>query len=38
LNDAHIGWLMLGWLLAFWAGFDVQRRVTGWWQARRAKA
>jgi hypothetical protein len=37
VDDLHIAWLMIGWLLAFWAGKDLQARFVQWRAARRAE-
>ena len=30
VDDVQVAWLMIGWLLAFWAGKDLQTRVARW--------
>jgi hypothetical protein len=30
VDDLQIAWLMLGWVLAFWAGKDLQSRFVQW--------
>ena len=35
VDDLQIAWLIVGWLLAFWAGKDLQARFTQWRSARR---
>jgi hypothetical protein len=30
VDDLQIAWLVIGWLLAFWAGKDLQARVAQW--------
>jgi hypothetical protein len=37
MDDAQIVWLMLGWMLAIWAGKDLQVRFAQWWVARRQR-
>lgn len=34
VDDLQIAWLMIGWLVAFWAGKDLQTRFTQWRSAR----
>ena len=34
VNDLQIAWLIVGWLLAFWAGKDLQERYAQWRSAR----
>ena len=34
MGDGQIVWLMIGWMLAFWAGRDLQVRVGRWWRQR----
>jgi hypothetical protein len=36
VDDLQIAWLMLGWVLAFWAGKDLQSRFMQWRESRRA--
>jgi hypothetical protein len=33
--DVQIVWLMIGWMLAIWAGMDLQARFARWQQSRR---
>jgi hypothetical protein len=33
-----MAWLLIGWLIAFWAGKDLQVRTVRWWKARRQAA
>jgi hypothetical protein len=35
MDDLQVAWLLLGWMLAFWAGRDLQARVAVWLAARR---
>lgn len=35
MDDLQVAWMMLGWMLAFWAGKDFQTRVARWQGARR---
>jgi hypothetical protein len=37
VNDLHIAWLLLGWVLAFWAGKDLQTRFMQWRTVRRSE-
>jgi hypothetical protein len=37
VDDLQIAWLMIGWLLAFWAGKDLQARFAQWRAPRRTK-
>jgi len=37
VDDLQIAWLMLGWLVAFWAGKDLQARFTQWRELRRGE-
>jgi len=37
VDDLQIAWLMLGWLVAFWAGKDLQERVVRWRGLRRGQ-
>jgi len=37
VNDLQIAWLIVGWMLAFWAGRDLQARFSQWWSARRVE-
>ena len=30
VDDLQIAWLIIGWLVAFWAGKDLQARFTQW--------
>jgi hypothetical protein len=32
--DAEVAWQLLGWMLAFWTGIDMQVRARRWWLAR----
>ena len=34
MDDLQIAWLIVGWLLAFWAGKDLQTRFAQWQKAR----
>jgi hypothetical protein len=34
VNDLQIAWLIVGWMLAFWAGKDLQARYAQWRSAR----
>ena len=34
MDDLHIAWLLIGWIVAFWAGKDLHTRVTRWLEAR----
>jgi len=34
VNDLQIAWLIGGWLLAFWAGKDLQARYAQWRSVR----
>jgi hypothetical protein len=36
VDDLQIAWLMIGWLVAFWAGKDLQSRFTQWRALRRS--
>jgi hypothetical protein len=36
VNDLHIAWLIIGWLLAFWAGKNLQGRFMQWREGRRS--
>src|SRR6185369_7553307 len=36
VNDLQIAWLIIGWLLAFWAGKDLQARFEQWRDLRRS--
>jgi hypothetical protein len=38
VDDLQIAWLIIGWLLAFWAGMDLQSRFSRWWTQRRVVA
>jgi hypothetical protein len=38
VDDLQIAWLMIGWVLAFWAGKDLQTRFVQWRESRRADA
>jgi hypothetical protein len=38
VDDLQVAWLIVGWLLAFWAGMDLQTRVTKWLAQRRVVA
>jgi hypothetical protein len=35
MDDLHTAWLLIGWLLAIWAGKDLQGRYTQWQASRR---
>lgn len=35
MEDAQIAWLLIGWMLAFWAGKDLQARIALWRASRR---
>jgi hypothetical protein len=35
MDELHTAWLMIGWMLALWAGKDLQARFAQWWEARR---
>jgi hypothetical protein len=35
VDDLQIAWLLIGWLVAFWAGRDLQARFTQWRALRR---
>lgn len=35
VDDLQIAWLIIGWLLAFWAGKDLQTRFVQWRSLRR---
>jgi hypothetical protein len=35
VEDLQIAWLMLGWVLAFWAGKDLHTRFAQWRNSRR---
>jgi hypothetical protein len=37
VDDLEMAWLMLGWLLAFWAGKDLQTRFARWRGLRRSQ-
>jgi hypothetical protein len=37
VDDLQIAWLMIGWLVAFWAGKDLQSRFTQWRGLRRGE-
>jgi hypothetical protein len=34
MDDLYVAWMLLGWMLTFWAGWDLQVRVTRWWRER----
>lgn len=34
MQDAQVAWLMIGWMLALWAGMDLQTRYARWRKAR----
>jgi hypothetical protein len=34
VDDLQIAWLMIGWLVAFWAGKDLQARFQQWRSVR----
>ena len=34
MDELQTAWLMIGWLLAFWAGKDLQTRFAQWQKAR----
>jgi hypothetical protein len=35
VEDLQVAWLIVGWLLAIWAGMDLQSRFVKWRSARR---
>jgi hypothetical protein len=35
VDDLYTAWMLIGFLLAFWAGKDLQGRFDRWWSARR---
>lgn len=35
MEDLHVAWMLLGWMIAFWAGKDLQARVAQRQGARR---
>jgi hypothetical protein len=35
VDDLHIAWLLIGWMIAFWAGRDLQGRFARLADARR---
>jgi len=35
MDELHVAWLMIGWIIAFWAGKDLQTRFARWRDARR---
>jgi hypothetical protein len=37
VDDLQIAWLIIGWLLAFWAGKDLQARFAQWRAPRRTE-
>ena len=37
VDDLQIAWLMIGWLVAFWAGKDLQTRFVRWRELRRGE-
>jgi len=37
VDDLQIAWLMIGWLVAFLAGKDLQSRFTQWRHLRRGR-
>lgn len=37
MDELQIAWLMIGWLLAFWAGKDTYARFERWRSARRGE-
>jgi hypothetical protein len=37
VDDLQIAWLLLGWVLAFWAGKDLQARFAQWWGGRQTE-
>lgn len=37
MDDLQIAWLMIGWLLAFWAGMDLHTRFARWRDGRRGE-
>jgi hypothetical protein len=37
VDDLQIAWLIIGWLLAFWAGKDLQSRFVQRQRARRGE-
>ena len=34
MNELQVAWMLLGWMIAFWAGKDLQARVARWQAAR----
>jgi hypothetical protein len=34
MDDLYVAWMLLGWMLAFWAGRDLQVRMMRWWRER----
>ena len=34
MDDLNVAWMLVGWMLSFWAGKDLQARVAHWRQAR----
>ncbi len=38
MDDVQVMWLLIGWVLAFLAGKDLQVRAAQWWESRRARA
>ena len=34
MDELHVAWMLLGWMIAFWAGKDLQGRVAQWREAR----
>jgi len=37
VDDLQIAWLRIGWLVAFWAGKDLQGRFAQWRSLRRSQ-
>jgi hypothetical protein len=37
VDDLQTAWLIIGWLLAFWAGKDLQARVAQWRGSQRSE-
>ena len=35
VDDLQVAWLIVGWMLAFWAGKDLQTRFEQWRSSRR---
>jgi hypothetical protein len=36
MEDVQVAWLMMGWMLAIWAGKDLQTRFAQWRSGRRS--